>query len=259
MHESIYDPNDQGPQRFGPRRLFKGGGGQTTTQEIPDELKPLASAYADRAMQVGNAQYQGFGGQRFADLNQNQNSAIGMVQNRAQNGSPVLDQANQTLIDTLRGGNESPYLDSLVNRAQQRTVENYNLTTKPQLETAMLNSGSFGNSGLQQIQQKSQSDLQQNLGGIATDIYSGAYNTDRANQMQALGLAPQYGNQAYTDAQQLLNAGNIQQGQQQQGLDFGYQQFQDQQNQPYKNLQVLGAPFTGTSFGGTTTTSGGGK
>ena len=79
----------------------------------------------------------------------------------------------------------------------------------------------------------------------------------RSQNLSALGLVPQYANQAYTDAGQLLNAGNTQQNQAQQGLDFNFQQFQDQQNYPYKQLAAIGGVL-GQNMGQTTTQSGGG-
>lgn len=245
-------------------RLICGGGGgggkQTTTQTIPNELKPLASAYADRAMQVGNTPFTPYTQQRFASVNPLQQAGMGMTYQRAMNGSPVMDQANQTMMGKLQGGQTNPYLDSLVGKAQSSVAENYNTMIKPQMETAMVNSGSFGNSGLQQMQGMQQKAAAQQMSDIATSMYGNAYNTDQANQMQALGMAPTYGNQAYNDAQQLMGIGQFAQNQAQNQLDFNYQQFQDATNQPYKNLQVLGAPFTGVSFGGTsTTTSSGGK
>lgn len=240
-------------------RLVCGGGGgggkQTTTQSIPNELKPLANAYVTRAMEVGNTPFQAYTGQRFADLNQNQNAAIGMVQNRAMNGSPVMDQANQTLMQTMQGGQTNPYLDSLVGKAQGSVVDAYNNVARPQQTSAMVNSGSFGNSGLEQSQQFADKQLQGQLGDIASSMYGQAYDQDRSRQMQALSMAPTFGNQAYQDAAQLMQAGQVQQGNQQNNLDFAFDQFQGAQNQPYKNLGVLGAPFTGVSFGGSTTTS----
>jgi hypothetical protein len=262
IHESVYDPYDAGPQRFGPRRLFKGGGGgnQTTTQSIPDELKPLASAYASQAMQVGQTPFQAYTGQRYADLNANQNQAIDQIQQRATNGSPLIDTANSTITGLL-GDNTNPYLDKQVATAQKSLTDSYNLVQRPAQTTAMANSGSFGNAGLEQTQRADDNQLQQNLGNVATSLYSNAYNTNQANKLSALGYAQSYANQPYTDAQQLLTAGNQQQTNTQNNADFAYQQFQDQQNQPYKNLGVLGAPFTGVSLGGssTTTSSGGGK
>ena len=40
---------------------------------------------------------------------------------------------------------------------------------------------------------------------------------DRQRQMQAIGMAPQFGNQAYLDADRLMGAGQTLQDQQQQG------------------------------------------
>ena len=225
------------------RRIYGGGGGSggqsTTVQSIPDELKPLASAYTQKAMGLSDQPYQAYTGDRFADLNQVQLQGLQNTVNRATQGSPVMDQANQTLINTLQGGQTNPYLDSLVNKAQQNVIGNYN--------TATVGSGSFGNAGLQ-------NQLGQNLGDVATQMYGNAYNTDRANQMQALGMAQSYGNQAYTDASQLLNAGQTLQDQSQQQQDFDYQQYLEQQNLPYKQLAAMSGVF-GSGLGSTSTTT----
>ena len=136
-------------------------------------------------------------------------------------------------------------------------MDSYNMGEKPQMEAAMVGSGSFGNSGLEQMQQKSQSDLQDNLGNVATQMYGNAYNTNQANQLSALGMAQGYGNQAYTDAGQLLKAGDAYQDQAQNSADFGYEQWQQQQDDPYKKLQAMTGVMSNTA-GSTTTTSGGG-
>lgn len=78
----------------------------------------------------------------------------------------------------------------------------------------------------------------------------------RSNQINAAQLGLNYGNQAYQDAGQLINAGNMQQNNVQQNLDFGFQQFQDQQNYPFKQLQATGGVI-GQNMGSKTTTSGG--
>lgn len=233
--------------------MSKGAKSQTTTTQLPAELQPLASAYTNKAMDLGNQAFQPYMGQRFAGMNGDQTGAIDMIRQRAQNGSPVMDQANSTLMGMLQGGQSNPYLDAMVNRAQQSVVRNYNLGAKPQMESAMVRSGSFGNSGLQQMQGEQQRALGENLGNVATSMYGDAYNTDRQRQVSALGMAPTFGNQAYSDAGQLMNAGTVQQQNAQNPLDFNYQQFQDQQNLPYKQLQAMGMPF-GSNLGMSSTT-----
>lgn len=243
--------------------IYGGGGGgggkqvSTTTPTLSPELKPLAELYTQQATNLANTPWQAYGGQRYASTNQTQNQGLDMVRDRAINGDPTMQQASQTLQTTLQGGQTNPYLDSLVGKAQQGVANNYNTMIKPQMETSMARSGSFGNAGLQQMQGQQQQAAADKMSDIATQMYGQAYNTDRANQMQALQLAPTYGDQAYKDAGQLMNAGNIQQGQQQRGLDFAFQQFQDQQNNPYKKLQTIGGVI-GQNTGSTTTSTGGG-
>lgn len=222
-----------------------GGGSSTTVQNIPEELKPLATKYSQDAINLSNQQYTPFQGQRFADLNQTQNLGIDAIQNRALNGSQTFSNAEQALNQNIMGGQTNPFLDQMVGRAQD--------SVRSQFNTGAVNSGSFGNSGLQE-------QFQKGLGDIASQMYGQAYETDRNRQMQSIGMAPQFANQAYTDASQLLNAGQLQQDQAQQGLDFNYQQFQEQQNDPYKKLAAMSGVFG--SFPGqssTTTQSGGGK
>ena len=223
-----------------------GGGGDSTSSSAityPEEIKPLLTNVANLSNDIYAQDWQGYGGQRYADLNGTQQQALQMTSDRAMNGSPIMDAANSSLTGMLQGGQTNPYLDQMVGKAQQSVVDSYNLSAKPQMEAAMVGSGSFGNSGLQQMQQKSQSDLQDNLGNVATQMYGNAYNTNQANQLQALGMAQSYGNQAYTDASQLLRAGDTMQDQSQNNLDFGYEQWQQQQDDPYKKLQAMTGSF----------------
>ena len=231
-------------------RVYGGGGGggqsqsSTTTPMIPTELKPLANLYVKQAEQIAQTPWQSYNGQRYADLNQSQNLGLGMVQDRALNGSATMNNAEQNLNGFMQGGS-NPYLDSMVNKAQGNVLAN--------AQGAAVRSGSFGNSGIAEQAAKQ-------MGDVATSMYGNAYSSDQANRLSAIGMAPTFGNAAYQDAGQLLNAGNMMQGQQQKNLDFGFQQFQDAQNNPYKQLQATGG-VVGQSTGQqtTTTSSGGGK
>lgn len=221
-----------------------GGGGQTQTTQIDARFDPLISYATQTAGRVNSQGFTPFTGQRFAGLTGDQNTGIQQIRDRATNGDPTMDQATSTLQDTLAGGNTNPFLDQMVQRAQDSVKSNAN--------SSMVNSGSFGNSGIQEVTDRS-------LGDVATQMYGNAYNTDRANQMAALNLAPTYGNQAYTDASQLMKAGQTQQDQAQQGMDFNYQQYQDQQNLPYKQMAAYQGLLGSSGVNSTTTSSGGGK
>ena len=208
-------------------RVYGGGGsgGQTTTNSVDPRFDQIINYATKAAGRVENAGFTPYTDQRYSGINSTQQAGLDAITQRAR-WRPTMTQANQTLQQTLAGGNTNPYLDSMVNKAQQSVLAN--------ARGADIQSGSFGNSGVAEAATK-------NMGDIATNMYGNAYNTDRANQMTALNLAPQYGNQAYQDANQLMNAGNFVQGQDQQNKDFRYQQFQDQQNLPYKQM----AAYTG--------------
>lgn len=239
-----------------------GGGGQTssTTQSIAPELKPLATAYTNKAINLGNQGYQPYTGQRYAGPTGAEQAGLGLVADRALNGSQLTNTGTNTLNQMLQPGMSNPYLDQTVQRAQQNVLNQYNNVTKPQTESAMVNSGSFGNSGLQQLQQQQQVATGKELGDISSQIYGQNYQDSQNRALQAAQIAPTYANAQYNDAQQLLNAGSYARGLQQQNNDFGYQQYQDQQNLPYKQLGAMSGVF-GSNLGGTsqTTSSGSGK
>ena len=223
-----------------------GGGGESTTrQNIPDELRPLASAYADKAISLSNQGFTPYTGDRFADLNSTQQQGIDAITQRATQGSQTINNAEAALNQNIQGGQTNPYLDQMVGKAQD--------SVRSQFNTGAVNSGSFGNSGLQE-------QFQKGLGDVATSMYGQAYDQDKQRQMQSIGMAQQFGNQAYQDAGQLLNAGQLQQDQAQQQKDFNYEQFQEQQNLPYKQLAAMGGAFSGAPGQSSTTSStGGGK
>lgn len=241
---------------------MSGGGGQSsqTVQSIPTELKPLATAYANKAINLSNQGYQPYTQQRYAGPTGAEQYGLNMVANRAQNGSQVMNAGSNALTNMMQPGQTNPYLDQAVNRAQSNVVQNFNNMTKPQTEAAGVHSGSFGNSGIDQTLQNQQIAAGKQMGDIASQMYGQDYQDSNNRALQAAQLAPTYGNAAYNDAQQLMNAGAYARNFDQQNKDFGYQQYQDQQNLPYKQLGAMSGVF-GSNLGGTSTTtsSGGGK
>ena len=245
---------------------YNGGGGSsgtsTTTQQIPAELKPLATKYSSVATGLFDQPYQSFTDQRYADLNPAQLGGVGMTINRALGGDALTNAGYGNVMDTLQGKymNSNPYLDQMFSGAANKITDAYRTGTAAQTDAAFANSRNYGGSAYQQMVGQNQTNLADSLGNLASNIYGNNYNMERANQLQAWGMAPQYGNLAYQDAAQLMGAGQTLQDQAQQGLDFGYQQWQDAQNKPYKDLAAAAGVF-GSNLGGssTTTQSGGGK
>lgn len=259
-----------------------GGGGQnsTTVQSIPDELKPLASAYTSKAINLSNQGYQPYDGQRVADMNQFQSAGANAIASRALGGSDLMDAASARMQGALSSGQaatsnpyagSNPYLQQNIDAALGDVTRNYNNAIAPGLTTAGVSSGSFGNTGVQAQQQEAMRNLSQELGRVSSGMRMQDYTTQQqlgeqfasrndAALQNMLGLSPTYGNQAYTDAAQLMKVGQQYQDQSQQVLDTGYQNYLDQQNLPYKQLAAMSGVF-GSNLGATSTTSssGGGK
>ena len=226
-------------------RVYGSGGGggssSSTVMSIPDELKPAATALSNIATQVGNTPYSAYTGQGVAGMNNYQTGAINQIANLSQNNG--LQSQTESALSSMMTDQTNPYLDQLVNKAQQNVMSNFN--------TATAGSGSFGNSGLGQ-------QLSQGLGDVATQMYGNAYNTNQANKLSAIGQSAGVQNAAYTGANALMNAGNAVQNNAQDQADFNYQQYLNQQNYPLQQLSALSGVISGNS-GSTTTQTGGGK
>lgn len=252
IHE--YIAHIDGPQSYqvGRKRvLCKGGGGgsSTTVQEIPKELKPLARRYTTEATNLFDTPYQAYTGDRNADLNATQLAGLDMTAQRALGGDQLINAGYGNVMDTMSGKymdpNTNPYLKQNTQMAMDQAMGSINAQfNRP---------GAFGGTAHQGV-------AANQLGNIAAQMYGQNYAQERANQLQAWNAAPTYGNMAYQDASQLMGAGQVLQDEAQKDLDWQLQQFQEQQDYPYKNLAAAAGVF-GTNLGGTSVTkqSGGGK
>jgi hypothetical protein len=218
-----------------------GGGTQVTKQEIPVELKPLARAYTSKAMDLSEQSYNPYQGQRYEDLNAIQTTGLGMTVDRALQGSQTVNNAEAGL-NQMMDGSANPYLDAMYNQAAGKVAGSVN--------SNFAQGGRYGSGAHTGA-------LTEGLGNMATNLYGGAYEADQGRRMQAIGMAPQFAQQDYADMGQLMNAGQIIQDQNQQNRDFGYEQYQEEENLPYKQLAAMSGIF-GSNLGGQSTTSGGG-
>lgn len=219
---------------------MSGGSDTTTVQNFPDWAVPYAQDFQNFARQVASQPYTPYEGQTVAQLNPYQTAGYNAMAQRAMQGSPVSDAAGRNITSTLNGdflSQGNPYLTQQIDRASQDVLRN--------MDVLNARSGSFGNSGIQENTARS-------LGDVAGNLRYQDYNNERQRQMQALGLAPSIANQDYTDAQQLINAGQGFQSQDQRNLTDQYSRFQEAQNYPQTQLQTLGRGL-GLNWGSTQT------
>lgn len=175
-----------------------GNATQTTRTEPPEYLRGYLMG---AAQEVNNnfygAQNQYYPGQTVTPFSSQTQQALNLTEQRALAGSPTTQAASnysQSVLggDYLPGGVKSnPYLDATFNQAS--------LATQNQLASQFAGAGrNIGASATTRGDQ---------LNNLATQIYGGAYDSERQRQQAMVPFATGLDNQAYTDLGQLGQVG----------------------------------------------------
>ena len=224
---------------------------------------PYQTNLLDRSQAIGGQAYTPFGQSTQVGANPMQTNAWESTYNRGMQGAPEVSAARDQMMNTINGGGfqqnpylqqGNPYLQQSIDSTLGDMARNYNNTTKANTESSMAASGSFGNSGLAQIQGEQQRQLMQEQGRAASNMRFGdyqqqaqMYGDERNRQVQAMGLAPAFSQVDYTDLNAMQQAGNSLQGQQQAERTANYNQYLDSREWPFK---TLGAQSSAMGVGG---------
>lgn len=175
--------------------------GSTVAAQSPETLAGI-QALASRGMmgsplvQGAQAQQAGTIGGQFLNSNPGNptfqaaasggmvNPALGMTQDMAQNyqANPALGMLQQTAQGDFIGQN--PYLDAQFDRAAGKMRSN--------VDSLFSSAGRYGSNA-------HQGTLQEGLGDLATSLYGGAYNQERANQLAAQQALGGFANQDFAN------------------------------------------------------------
>lgn len=240
---------------------MSGGGSSTpstTTQttEPPAFLRPYLQHGAEQSRalyETGGPQY--YGGNTVVPFAQQTEQALGLQQQRATNGSPVNQAAQNYATNTLNatptsqfGGATNPHLDQTFNRAAD--------SVQQRIQSGFAGSGRNIGAGRPAAAQE--------LNDLAGNIYGGAYEGERNRMAQDLqqqqqrqfgltSLAPSLANQDYVDISALQGVGG-------QVEDLAGRLMQDQaarfdfsQNAPQINLDNYLSRVSGAFPGQSTT------
>lgn len=149
-----------------------------------------------------------------------------LTANRALTGSPLMQNAQSQLGSTISGDYLNPYSNPFFGGALNQTMGD--VTSKI---NSQFTGDNFGSSAHQEW-------LGRGLTNAALPMLSQFYNTERGNQMNALGMAPTYANQDYADLDRLAAVG------------------QQQESDPWNDLFKYQQAISGFgNLGGTTTTT----
>jgi len=268
--------------------------------------------------------YQQYGGARVATLNNDQQSAKNKINQLANTGNSGVNAANDYIQNSIYDnyldmagnmagqnnpyqgqntqagtnamlGMNNPYLQSSINNAQTDVINQYKNTTTPQLAAQQRTAGAFGNTGLQQMQNRALGDLTTNLGRISNDMRmqdygmqtqlqeadvnrrlsndqqniqrnSGlaenqlnrrlnAFQNERGNQLQAMGMTPGLQAAQYYGAGQQFNMGEQERQNWQQQLNTAYDDWTRGQENDLRNLEILSKTISASMGGGQTFTT----
>jgi hypothetical protein len=212
-----------------------GGGSENVTQtnktELPAEFKPIGSAIAGYAPQV--AQMPFYPGQQIAGITPEQEGGLQMATQRALTGSPVTQAAQQNAVQTLQGGYQNPYIDSMVKQTQDDVMSRFGAQM----------GRNFGNTGVNQV-------VAGELADAGNKVRYQGYNDERTRQMQAMGLAPSLVAGDYADAQALTGVGDFRRGYAQDILNLGQAEY----NHPQQQLGILQNALASATGGSQTST-----
>lgn len=187
---------------------------------------PYAMDYLQRAQQVANTPYTQSPSQYVGPNAYMQDAWKGVTQT-AQGGATQNPYASM----------QNPELQRQIRGAQGDLAKSWNDVQMPAWSKAMANSGSFGNSGVMQATGNAMGDLSRAMGDIGSNMRFNAYN-------QAANLSENFANRndAFKQwgAGAQMNIGNQMQGFNQAQANQNYNWWQQAQQYPQQQLNVLG-------------------
>ena len=241
-----------------------GGGTSTTKNELDPTIRPFVEFGLNEAKdlyQTSSPEY--YGGQTYIGPSSQTTSALGLAQQRALAGSPLLPAAQQQQLGSIQGDYLSagnPYFTQALAAPTQQATQAYNDAIKAAQGTASM-AGRYGSGVSADIQNRAANTLATTLANKYGDLAYQNYAGERAMQNQAVMNAPTLAQADYADISQLANVGKTAEDYQKTALQADIDRFNFEQNKPYQKLSsYLGAAYGApTGNVSTTTQSGGGK
>ena len=227
-----------------------GGGGSSTTK-TSNELDPTVRPFVEYGLGEAKNLYQTqtptyYPGQTFVSPSTQTTQALGLAEQRALSGSPLVPAAQQQQLGTLQGqylsaGN--PYLTQALAGPTQAATQAYN-DAIAQAQGSLSRAGRYGSNVGADIQNRAANTLANTLANKYGELAYTNYATERGLQNAAALSAPQMAAADYSDIQQLANIGKTQENYAQTALQADIDRYNFEQNKPYQKLQAyLGAAY----------------
>lgn len=237
---------------------MSGGGSQTSTtvNQADPRIWDAVNRNVSRATEIADRPFEAYGGQMVAGLSPGYNEAIARAPgiNNAGYGSLLQAQGGaQSLLNT-----QNPYTDQVIN-ASLGDIERQRQMQQQTDADAAIGARAFGGSreGVQRALTNDAYD--RNALNTVAGLRSAGFDKSLAATAQGAGLLSQLGGQqqqmAMNGQNALLQAGGLQQGNQQANLDALFSEFMRQQNHGYQGQSLINQSLGLLPQGGTTTST----
>lgn len=228
-----------------------GGGGGTqeskTTTEISPDFKPYIQYALGQAKDIYGATPQAPETLAVGPSAATQ-QALGMAEQRAMAGSPLLQAAQQEQLATIQGRGVNPFLGGALDQANRLAGEAYTRNIQ-NLQSQAASAGRYGSGAMGQQQMGAQDVFARALAEQGGQLAYQSAEAERARQMNASQNAPQMSAADYADIQRLLQVGQGREGYQQQAIQGKLAA----QEIPMQRLQQAANVFYGAPLETTTT------
>jgi len=254
-----------------PQYIMSGGGSSapsstSTTQEIPEEIKPYITDIMAKAQAIQEKReaegYRPYQGQSLAEFTPEQERAMQGISELVGTSQQYLDPAARLTAASARTptGEEvsqymSPYMQQVVD-IQQREARRQADVSGQQLAAQAVGSGGFGGSRQAILEAEAGRNLQTQLGDIQARGLAGAYEDaqrrlaeqrqrELAGGAQFAQMAPTAVSTGLQELGALQQAGGVRQAQSQAALDIARQQFEAEKAFPEQTLQQYSSIIRG--------------
>jgi len=227
--------------------------GAVNYNELPPWLSAWSRDVAERARAASYEPYKPYTGQRFANTAPEINRARELSNEYTRVYEPYLRHATDLSTEAARdfpsqaGFYMNPYQTHVVDNIAHYGNRNFNENVLPKVNDTFTRAGAFGGGRHRDMVARMTRDTQEGIrreqqqalaGGYNQAI--GAFNQDRNRMLDAskqkAAIGGLYQAQNAADVNALMQQGQYQQQQDQNKLDYSYQNFLDQREYPYQQI-----------------------
>lgn len=182
---------------------------QTVQNAPPAYLEPYYRQSAQAASDLYNQGGGFYTGSLVAPFSSQTNQALQLAEQRAVNGSPLEQSAQNAATATARGDflGTNPYLSSALDAANRSTVRQFRDATQPGIQGNFARAGRYGSNAQTNAVQGAQEALATGLADTNSRVMAQQYDAERGRQLQAAGLASQLSQLDFRNLQVLEGVG----------------------------------------------------